>query len=97
MNIKLVLEEFKKNFENTPEKTRTERLLADGFVRNNAVNPNISHITSQQCAVCRERAILGQPSNSPICIGLSTIEVISLGSNKMREDGFIFSEGIGDV
>ena len=96
MNIEAVLEEFKRNFESTPEQDRTKKLLGAGFVRN-ALNLSVSHITSQQCAACRARAIAGQPFNSPICVDLSTTEVVKLGSNKMREDNFTFAEGIGNV
>ena len=56
-----------------------------------------SCISEQQCDKYRNASQSVQPLNKPICDELSVFEIISIGNEAMKKDGFILSEGIKNV
>ena len=56
-----------------------------------------STITHKQCQKYAEDAKVVQLKNGPIFKDLNPHQVVMLGANEMKKDGFVLAKGIGHV
>jgi len=57
----------------------------------------VSCITTEQCENFRKASKSVQPINEPICKRMDTHNVVKIGSQSMKEDGFVLTRGIENV